>query len=190
MPGQRHATRGPRPGEQSAAKCEALGTPVISRAVDHRRAIDIRSVGNGSDVSPGRTTSQGACPLPIELLAMRIAPVERYATAPRGIPRHETCVSRHPGSENRIQLSNWKPSLRKVTKATDFATRCGGLVHSAKPTRRPAGSSGPRRKSARRQIVPAQARRWRPEMAGRVGTCHATAMATGQDGLSSLAASW
>jgi hypothetical protein len=89
MPGLRRATREPPPGEQSAAGCETLGTPVISGAVDHRRAIHIRLVGNGSDVSLGETTSQGACHLSIEPLAMRIAPIESYAAAARDIPRHE-----------------------------------------------------------------------------------------------------
>lgn len=77
------------PGEQSVAGCEALGTQVISGAVEHRGTIHIQLVGNGSDGSPGGKTSRGACPLSVEPWALRIVPVERYATAARDRLRHE-----------------------------------------------------------------------------------------------------
>jgi hypothetical protein len=76
-------------GERSVAGCEALGTPVISGAVEHCGTIHIQLVGNGSDASLGGTGSHGACPLSIGPLAMRIVPIERYATAARDRPRHE-----------------------------------------------------------------------------------------------------
>jgi hypothetical protein len=77
------------PGEQSVAGCEALGKQVISGAVEHRGTIHIQLVGNGSDASPSGTTSRGACPLSIEPSALRIVPIERYATPAPDNPRHE-----------------------------------------------------------------------------------------------------
>jgi hypothetical protein len=89
MPGLRRATPEPPPGEQSAAGRETFETPVISGAVDHRWAIHIRLVGSGSECPLAKQPLMAACHLSIEPLAMRIGPIERYATAARDIPRHE-----------------------------------------------------------------------------------------------------